>query len=71
MESKDTQLPAAIKPAEIVSDQRVPNVVPALVAFLGEEAAWRYVEVFIANIRNHNKQRVYFRLQSLSSFLAE
>jgi hypothetical protein len=28
------------------------HVVPALVADLGGEAAWRYVEFFMANIRN-------------------
>jgi hypothetical protein len=36
---------------EVTADQRAPNVVPALIADLGEEAAWRYVEFFPANIR--------------------
>src|SRR5215813_11791401 len=61
MEPSDTQLPATIKPAEIASDQRAPNVVPALVADIGDEAAWRYVEFFTANIRNPNTRRAYFR----------
>ena len=37
--------------AGITADQRAPNVVPALIADLGDEAAWRYVEFFAANIR--------------------
>jgi site-specific recombinase XerD len=37
------------------------NVVPALIADLGEEAAWRYVEFFTANIRNPNTRRSYAR----------
>jgi site-specific recombinase XerD len=35
--------------------------VPALIADLGEEAAWRYVEFFTANIRNPNTRRAYAR----------
>jgi hypothetical protein len=37
------------------------NVVPALIADLGDEAAWRYVEFFTANIRNPNTRRAYVR----------
>src|SRR6201996_8507757 len=36
-------------------------MVPALIADLGEEAAWRYVEFFTANIRNPNTRRAYVR----------
>src|SRR5215831_4059123 len=61
MEPSDTQLPATIKPAEIVSNHRAPNIVPTLVADLGDEAAWRYVEFFTANIRNPNTRRAYLR----------
>jgi hypothetical protein len=35
-----TQLPATIQQAEI-SNPRAPNVVPALIADLGDEASWR------------------------------
>ena len=35
--------------------------VPALVAALGDAAAWRYVEFFTANIRNPNTRRAYAR----------
>ena len=42
-------------------DQRAANVVPALIADLGDEAAWRYVEFFTANIRNPHTRRAYAR----------
>jgi site-specific recombinase XerD len=35
--------------------------VPALIAELGKQAAWRYVEFFTANIRNPNTRRAYAR----------
>src|SRR6202049_4825944 len=47
--------------AEVTSDPRALNVVPALIADLGEEAAWRYVDFFTANIRNPNTRRAYAR----------
>ena len=34
---------------------------PALIADLGDEAAWRYVEFFTANIRNPHTRRAYAR----------
>ena len=55
------QLPATITSAEVTADQRTLNVVPALIADLGDEAAWRYVEFFTANIRNPNTRRAYAR----------
>src|SRR3954470_18845912 len=55
------QLPATIQQAEITIDQRVSNVVPALIADLGDAAAWRYVEFFTANIRNPHTRRAYAR----------
>src|ERR1700749_1094702 len=36
-------------------------IVPALIADLGDPAAWRYVEFFTANIRNPNTRRAYAR----------
>ena len=60
-EPKD-QLPATIASAEITADQRALNVVPALIADLGDEAAWRYVEFFTANIRNPHTRRAYARV---------
>src|SRR3954452_4925553 len=54
-------LPAMIQQAEVALDQRAANVVPALIANLGDAAAWRYVEFFTANIRNPNTRRAYAR----------
>jgi site-specific recombinase XerD len=61
LEPTKTRLPATITHADITADQRASNVVPALIADLGDEAAWRYVEFFTANIRNPNTRRAYAR----------
>ena len=60
-EEPKNQLPATIASAAVTADQHAPNVVPALIADLGEEAAWRYVEFFTANIRNPHTRRAYAR----------
>jgi len=44
------------------------HVVPVLIAQQGEQAAWRYIEFFTANIRNPNTRRAYAR--ACSRFLA-
>jgi hypothetical protein len=36
-------------------------VVPALIADIGDDASWRYVEFFTANIRNPHTRRAYAR----------
>src|ERR1051325_5922769 len=56
-----SQIPATIQQAEVAVDQRARNIVPALIADLGEAAAWRYVEFFTANIRNPHTRRAYAR----------
>jgi site-specific recombinase XerD len=64
MEPSETQLPATITQtqAEITpSDAHTTLVVPVLIADLGDEAAWRYVEFFTANIRNPHTRRAYAR----------
>jgi hypothetical protein len=61
LDGSSDNLSATIQQAEVTSDQRALNVVPALIADLGEEAAWRYVEFFTANIRNPNTRRAYAR----------
>src|SRR4051794_12028818 len=60
-EEPKNQLPAVIMPTEIASNPRALNVVPALITDLGDEAAWRYVEFFTANIRNPHTRRAYAR----------
>ena len=51
-----------------VAVARTLSVVPALIADAGEQASWRYVEFFSANIRNANTRRAYAR--ACGSFLA-
>src|SRR5712671_7025149 len=62
-ETQETQLPATITQAEIItpSDTHTTLVVPALIADLGDDASWRYVEFFTANIRNPHTRRAYAR----------
>ena len=43
------------------------HLAPALIADAGDQAAWRYVEFFTANIRNPNTRRAYARAASNSS----
>jgi site-specific recombinase XerC len=59
LEPTTTQLPATIQQAEVTSDLRSPNVVPAIIADLGDQAGWRYVEFFTAKIRNPHTRRAY------------
>jgi site-specific recombinase XerD len=61
LEPTSTQLPATIQQAEVTSDLRASNVVPSIIADLGDGAAWRYVEFFTANIRNPHTRRAYAR----------
>jgi site-specific recombinase XerD len=61
LDDPQDQLPATIIQADITADQRALNVVSALIADLGDEAAWRYVEFFTANIRNPHTRRAYAR----------
>jgi hypothetical protein len=49
------QLPAIIPPGALT------NPVLALIADLGEQASWRYVEFFTANINNDHTRRAYAR----------
>jgi site-specific recombinase XerD len=54
-------------PAVIVLDQTVlvntggAAAVPAIIAAAGEQASWRYIEFFTANIRNPHTRRAYAR----------
>jgi hypothetical protein len=56
LEPTKTQLPAAIAEAEIMtSDVHSSLVVPALIADIGDDASWRYVEFFTANIATRTR----------------
>jgi site-specific recombinase XerD len=54
------QLPAVIPPGAVVTPTDT-HLVPALIAEAGEQAGWRYVEFFAANIRNPHTRRAYAR----------
>jgi hypothetical protein len=41
--------------------RRSGGLVPAMIAAGGEQARWRYIEFFTANIRNKNTRRAYAR----------
>lgn len=61
------QLPATL-PAGALATAVDARVVPTLIADAGEQASWRYVEFFTANIRNPNTRRAYVR--ACARFLA-
>ena len=54
------QLPAIIRPGALTTATDT-HMVPALIADAGDQAAWRYVEFFTANISNPNTRRAYAR----------
>lgn len=57
------QLPALIPPpadAPITTTDAA-SVVPSLIADAGDQAAWRYIDFFTANIRNPHTRRAYAR----------
>src|ERR1700730_5543889 len=54
------QLPAIIQPGELATPSDT-YIVPALIAELGHQANWRYVEFFTANINNDHTRRAYAR----------
>src|SRR5271168_1613226 len=54
------QLPAIIPPGALTNSADT-YIVPALIADAGEQASWRYIEFFTANIRNPHTRRAYAR----------
>src|SRR6201995_1297677 len=57
------QLPAVLQSGAVApaTSSDTLYMVTALIADLGDQAAWRYVEFFAANIRNLNTRRAYAR----------
>src|SRR5690349_7695830 len=49
-----------IQPTAVATPEDT-TIVPALIANLGDQAGWRYVEFFTANIRNPTTRRAYAR----------
>jgi len=54
------RIPAVVPPGRPVALPEA-TLVPVLVVDAGEQAAWRYVDFFTANIRNPNTRRAYAR----------
>src|ERR1700691_4733498 len=54
------RLPAILQPGALAASDGA-HLVPALIADAGNQAAWRYIEFFTANIRNPNTRRAYAR----------
>jgi site-specific recombinase XerD len=61
------QLPVTIQPVALTTLTDT-HLVPVVIADAGEQASWRYVEFFTANIRNPNTRRAYAR--ACAHFLA-
>jgi site-specific recombinase XerD len=62
MTAPSDQLPAIIEPAALPTPAPADTyIVPALIAALGNQANWRYVEFFTANINNDHTRRAYAR----------
>jgi site-specific recombinase XerD len=54
------QLPTIVQSGALIGSADT-YIVPALVAKLGDQASWRYVEFFTANIHNDHTRRAYAR----------
>lgn len=54
------KLPATVR-GSALAPPTDSHMIPALVADAGEQAAWRYIDFFTANIRNPNTRRAYAR----------
>ena len=54
------QLPAIIPPGALTTPTDT-YIVPALIVAAGDQAGWRYVDFFAANINNPNTRRAYAR----------
>ena len=61
MAPPDDHLPATLQPGALATLTDSSHLVPALIADAGDQAAWRYVEFFTANISNPNTRRAYAR----------
>ena len=59
--SPERQNRPARLPAMKIVGAPAAHPVPALIAAAGEQADWRYVEFFAANIRNPHTRRAYAR----------
>ena len=56
------ELPTVIPPSALtIAPEPSVGLIPTLIAAAGDQAAWRYIDFFTANIRNPNTRRAYAR----------
>jgi site-specific recombinase XerD len=60
----EPQTPPAPLPNPVLAEPHDTRVVPALIADCGEQAAWRYIDFFTANIGNPHRRRAYARARA-------
>jgi site-specific recombinase XerD len=63
LEQHRPPLPAILNPGDAGALTPLPcgALIPSLITAAGEQAAWRYIDFFTANIRNPNTRRAYAR----------
>jgi len=64
---ESASLPAPLSKPDLIKGGTA-HVMPVLIADMGEQASWRYIDFFTANIRNPNTRRAYAR--ACSQFFA-
>jgi site-specific recombinase XerD len=64
---ESTSLPVPLSQPGLV-EAGLAHVLPSLIAAVGDQASWRYIDFFTANIRNPNTRRAYVR--ACGTFLA-
>jgi site-specific recombinase XerD len=64
---ESASLPAPLSKPDLIKAGTA-HVMPVLIADMGEQASWRYIDFFTANIRNPNTRRAYAR--ACSQFFA-
>jgi site-specific recombinase XerD len=61
MSNRRNELIVTLPETSAIEVRRSGGLVPAMIAAGGEQASWRYIEFFTANIRNKNTRRAYAR----------
>src|ERR1700677_307967 len=61
MSKRQNELVVTLPETAAIEVRRSGGLVPAMIAAGGEQASWRYIEFFTANIRNKNTRRAYAR----------
>jgi hypothetical protein len=65
---RDSAILAVPIPKPGLVEAGIAHAMPSLIAAAGDQASWRYIDFFTANIRNPNTRRAYVR--ACETFLA-